>query len=330
MVNARKILLISEEPEKWERLEKSLSGFYEFIIPKSEKDADFSNAAVIAVDNLERMESIPVAEKKRLPVIFLNDSSDFLTEIKARRSGVADVFSIPFDEELLLLRLKNVSEMSDLIKFKTDSIRWMQMIRREMANLQEGMAETIAQTVESRDEYTGGHIIRTATFIGLVGDEFVERGVITKDQLSLIVRASPLHDIGKIGIRDSILLKPGQLTDSERLEMAKHTEKGAALIKKIQRRFESHAYLQYAYDIALNHHERFDGKGYPNGKKGLEIPFWARLMSIVDVYDALVSDRVYRKGIPKEKAFEIIFDGEGTQFDPVVLRAFDNCKDYLI
>jgi len=88
--------------------------------------------------------------------------------------------------------------------------------------------------------------------------------------------------------------------------------------------------LPYAYDIALNHHEYFDGKGYPNGKKGEEIPFWARLMSVVDVYDALVSDRIYRKGMPREKALEIIFSGEGSQFDPVVLEAFDNCKDYLL
>jgi putative two-component system response regulator len=88
--------------------------------------------------------------------------------------------------------------------------------------------------------------------------------------------------------------------------------------------------LQYAYDIALNHHEHFDGRGYPNCKKGEEIPFCARLMAVVDVYDALVSDRVYRKGLPEEKAFEIIFSGEGTQFDPVVLQAFDNCKDCLI
>lgn len=323
-------MLISGKPEKWECFQKSLFGLYEFITFKPGESIDFSKAAIIAVDEINSIQEIPAVEKKHLPVVFFSDSGDFLTEIKARKSGVTDFFSIPFDKELLLLRFKSISEVSELIKFKTDSVRWMQMIKREMANLQEGMAETIAQTVESRDEYTGGHIVRTATFISLVGDEFVENGMLTKERLNMIVRAAPLHDIGKIGIRDSILLKPGQLTDSERFEMTKHAERGAALIKKIQRRFESHTYLQYAYDIALNHHERFDGKGYPNGKKGEEIPFWARLMSIVDVYDALVSDRVYRRGIPKDKAFEIIFSGGGTQFDPVVLQAFENCKDYLI
>jgi putative two-component system response regulator len=199
-----------------------------------------------------------------------------------------------------------------------------------MTKMQENMAQTIAQTVESRDENTGGHIVRTAAFIDILGQEFVEKDVITREQLNLIVRAAPLHDIGKIGVRDSILLKPGPLTDSERSEMMSHTNKGADLISKMKRKFESHAYLQYAYDIALNHHEHFDGRGYPNCKKGEEIPFCARLMAVVDVYDALVSDRVYRKGLPEEKAFEIIFSGEGTQFDPVVLQAFDNCKDCLI
>jgi len=324
------IQLISIKPEKWEYFKKSLSVSYEFISSKPGEDADYSEIAIIAVDEIESINKIPDAEKKRLPIVFFGDSDDFSTEIKARKLGVADFFSIHFDKELLLLRFKNISKIFELIKFRTDNLHWMHMVKREMVNFQEGMAEVIAQTVESRDEYTGGHITRTAIFIGLLGEEFVEKEVLTKDQLNLIVRAAPLHDIGKIGIRDSILLKPGQLTDSERLEMMKHTEKGAILIKKIQKRFASHIYLQYAYDIALNHHERFDGKGYPNGKKGKEIPFCARLMSVVDVYDALISDRVYRKGIPKEKAFEIIFSGSGTQFDPTILKAFDDCKDYLI
>lgn len=245
------------------------------------------------------------------------------TEIKARKLGAADFFYIPFDKELLLFHMKYVSETSNLI-------RWMQQIRRETNNLQENMARTIAETVESRDENTGGHIFRTATFIGLLGDEFVENGTITKDELNLIVRAAPLHDVGKIGVCDSILLKPGPLTDSERMEMMSHAEKGAALIKKMQKRFESHLYLQYAYDIALNHHEHFDGTGYPSGKKGEEIPFSARLMSVVDVYDALVSDRIYRKGIPKEQATKIICGASGAQFDPVVIEAFDRCKDYML
>ncbi|MDR1811504.1 MAG: HD domain-containing protein [Candidatus Fibromonas sp.] len=326
------VLLISKEPEKWEFFEKNLSNSYKFISLNPEENFDFPNVNIniIATDKIENIEKIRSAEKKKLPIVFFGKPRDFSTEIKARTLGVADFFSIPVDRELLLLRFKNVSEMSRVIKSNADSIRWMQMIRNEMINVQENMAQTIAQTVESRDENTGGHIIRTATFMSLLAEEFVVKGRITKEQLDLIVRAAPLHDIGKIGVSDSILLKPGPLTNEERKEMMSHSERGAILIKKMQKKFDSHTYLQYAYDIALNHHERFDGKGYPHGKKGEEIPFWARLMSVVDVYDALVSDRVYRKGMEIDKACEIVFSGAGTQFDPEVLQAFDDCKEYLI
>jgi putative two-component system response regulator len=325
-----RVLLISSEPGRWKGFEESLSGFYEFMPSKTNENANFSDATLIAIDELASIEKIPAAQKKRLPFVFFGNSGDFSMEIQARKLGAADFFSIPFDRELLLFRFKNVSEKYKLIKANSDNLRWIHMIKREMAGIQEGMAEIIAQTVESRDESTGGHIIRTAMFINELGQEFVNNGTLTEEQLKLIVRATPLHDIGKIGVRDSVLLKPGSLTDTERMEMMCHSEKGAALIKKMQKRFESHIYLQYAHDIALNHHERFDGKGYPNGKKGEEIPFCARLMSVVDVYDALVSDRVYRKGMPREQAFEIILNGSGTQFDPVVLEAFDKCKDYLL
>ncbi len=318
-----RVQLISKEPEKWEYFKKNLSGSYEFVTSKPGEKADFSEIILIATDEIENIEKIRGMDKKRLPIVFFGKSGDFTTEIKVRSLGVVDFFSIPFDKELLLFRFNNV-------KINDQNVRWMQMIRREMIKVQDDMAETIAETIESRDENTGGHIKRTAAFINLLGDEFVESGVMSRDQLNLIVRAAPLHDIGKIGVRDSILLKPGPLTDNERSEMKKHTEKGAELIEKMQKKFKSHAYLQYAHDIALNHHEYFNGKGYPNGKKGDDIPFCARLMSVVDVYDALVSNRVYRKGMPQEKAFEIIFSGTGTQFDPDVLEAFEKCKDYLI
>jgi len=317
------VLLISKEPERWSSFEKGLRGLYKFTTLNPAEKINFSSAGLIAVDSVEYMEKMPAMERKRLPIVFFGDSGDFSTEINARKLGAADFFSLPFNRDIFLLRFRN-------IKANNENVRWMQMIRREMIYMQDCMAEILAQTVESRDENTGGHILRTATFIGILGEEFVESGKLTREQVDLIIRAALLHDVGKIGVRDSILLKPGPLTDEERLEMMSHPEKGAVLIKKMQKRFESHAYLQYAYDIALNHHEYFNGKGYPNGRKGEEIPFWARLMSVVDVYDALVSDRVYRKGMPKEKAFEIIFSGSGTQFDPVILQAFDNCKDLMI
>jgi putative two-component system response regulator len=325
-----KILFISKDTDKWEDLARSLSDSYEFIFSKSGEDANFSTADIIATDDVASMAKISLANKLRLPLVFFGPANDFSKELQARRLGAEEYCSFPSNKELLLLRLKNLSSSSQLIKTNNEHVRWMRMIRRDMMSMQEGMVEIMAQIVENRDENTGGHIKRTATFISMLGEAFVENGTFTRDQLNLIVMAAPLHDIGKIGIRDQVLLKPGPLTDAERLEIMSHPAKGAAIVQKMQKRFESHTYLQYAYDIALNHHERFDGNGYPNGKKGDEIPFCARLMSVVDVYDALVSDRIYRKGMSKDKAHEIIFSGEGTQFDPMVLRAFEECKDYLI
>jgi putative two-component system response regulator len=329
-MDMEKILLIFEEPEKWSDFVEALSGSYKLIFVKPGENTDFTKVNMIVMDEVSNIEKIPEGCKTSLPLVFFSDASSFSKEIQVRKHGFTEYFSLPINKELLLLRFKNVCKISKIMKSNNDGIRWMRMIRREMLSMQEGMTEIMAQLVESRDESTGGHVTRTATFIGILGDEFVEDGTLTREQLNLIIMATPLHDIGKIAVSDSILLKPGPLTDQERQEMMRHPEKGAALIRKMQRRFESHIYLKYAYDIALNHHERFDGKGYPSGKKGEEIPFWARLMAVVDVYDALVSDRVYRKGMPKEKAYEIIFSGIGTQFDPVVLKAFDNCKDYLL
>jgi len=316
-----KVLLISKEPDRWKYFEKNLSDSYNFAHSKPGVNVNFYNITVVATDEIDVVKEI--AKKGWPPVVFFGEPADFQTEIKVRKLGAEEYFSDAFDSELLHLRLRKVVEKSWFIV-------WTRQIRREMVNLQEDMALTMAQTVESRDENTGGHIMRTQMFIGTLGDEFVNKGTITRDQLNFIVRAAPLHDIGKIGVPDSILLKPGPLNDKEREEMKKHAEKGAELIKKMQKKFESHAYLPYAYDIALSHHEHFDGRGYPNGIKGDEIPFWARLMAVVDVYDALVSDRVYRKGMPREDALEIVFSGKGTQFDPVVLDAFDNCKDFLL
>jgi len=325
-----KILFISKDTDKWEDLARSLSGSYEFVFSKFKEDTDFSAVDIIATDEIANIEKISAMNKLQLPVVFFGPANDFSIELQARRQGAGEYCSFPSSKELLLLRLKNVSSSSHLIKENNNNLRWMRMVRRDMMSMQEGMVEIMAQIVENRDENTGGHIKRTATFISLLGEEFVGNGTLKREELGLIVMAAPLHDIGKIGIRDSVLLKPGPLTDSERLEIMSHPEKGAAIVQKMQKRFESHAYLQYAYDIALNHHEKFDGSGYPNGKKGEEIPFCARLMSVVDVYDALVSDRIYRKGMSKEKAHEIIFSGEGTQFDPVVLKAFEECKDYFL
>ena len=150
---------------------------------------------------------------------------------------------------------------------------------------------------------------------------------ITKEQAALIVNASALHDIGKIAIPDSILLKPGRLNEEEFAEMKKHTIYGCELLEKFKQ--EDNEFYQYCYDICRYHHERYDGNGYPDQLKGDEIPIWAQIVSVVDVYDALVSKRVYKDPFAVEEAARMIIDGECGIFSPEMLDCFRLAKEEL-
>ena len=148
---------------------------------------------------------------------------------------------------------------------------------------------------------------------------------LSEDYIRNVMLAAPMHDIGKIKIPDSILNKPGKLTAEEFEIMKKHAAYGGDIIKKTITNVEEKAYCDVAYNIARYHHERYDGKGYPDGLKGTDIPLEARIMALADVYDALVSKRVYKDAFPKEKAIQIIEEGSGTQFDPALVPIFLDC-----
>ena len=151
---------------------------------------------------------------------------------------------------------------------------------------------------------------------------------LTKEQVSLIVNASALHDLGKVAIPDSILLKPGRLTEEEFEEMKKHTIYGCELLEQFKQ--EETEFYQYCYDICRYHHERFDGRGYPDHLSGDDIPIWAQVVSIVDVFDALVSKRVYKEPYAEDEAIRMIFDGECGVFSPVILDCFRLAKYELV
>ena len=191
--------------------------------------------------------------------------------------------------------------------------------------IQRGVITALATVVEERDEDTGGHIVRSGDYVyRLIGkmkklDKFEN---VSDDYFRNVVLAAPLHDIGKIKIPDSILNKPGKLTPEEYEVIKKHTTYGANIIKKTIYSLENKDYSDVAYNIAKYHHERWDGKGYPEGLKEDNIPLEARILALADVYDALISDRVYKKAYPKEKAIEIILEGKGTQFDPLLTDLF--------
>jgi len=193
-------------------------------------------------------------------------------------------------------------------------------------NLERALLKTMAELIECRDDITGGHIDRTQRGIKILLDEVKKSSIYseeTKDwDIDLIVQSSQLHDIGKISIEDRILKKPGKLDNFEFDEMKKHTTYGEKIITKIETMTKENKFLKYAKILAVSHHERWDGSGYPKGLKGNEIPLLGRIMAIADVYDALVSQRPYKKALTHEEAVKMIEDNKGKQFDPNLIDIF--------
>jgi CHASE2 domain-containing sensor protein len=202
---------------------------------------------------------------------------------------------------------------------------------RELAMVQEAAIESMSSLTETRDPETGGHIKRTQNYIRLLAEHLKDRPIFSplldNETIDLLCKSAPLHDIGKVGISDRILMKPGKLTDQEFEEMKRHTVFGRDAILAAERKLGNTSFLRFAREIAYTHHERWDGSGYPEGLRANQIPVPGRLMALVDAYDALTSKRVYKSQLPHEKAVQIIIEAKGTQFDPVVVDAFLEVKE---
>lgn len=203
----------------------------------------------------------------------------------------------------------------------------------QIAHLQSSLILVLADLVESRDKCTGNHVRNTATYVHMIMEKMREMGLhtqeLTDEYMEDVYNSAPLHDVGKIQISDTLLNKPGRLTEEEFHRMQLHTTLGADIIDRAidMMPTESAGYLTEARNLTLYHHERWDGTGYPRGLKGEEIPLSARLMAVADVFDALVSRRSYKNGFPFEKAIDIIRQESGTHFDPDVVNAFLQCQD---
>jgi len=191
----------------------------------------------------------------------------------------------------------------------------------------------LSSLVENRDSDTGEHIRRTAAYVGVIARHLQSRhlfsDIITDRYIDLLIKAAPMHDIGKIVVPDYILKKNGKLTAEEFEQIKRHTTEGGRIISEILGNTEDEDYVQIAQEIAAGHHEKWDGTGYPYNKKGEEIPLSARIMTIADVFDALVSPRCYKDPITMEHAYEIILAGSGTHFDPVIVPEFLNIYESI-
>ena len=195
-----------------------------------------------------------------------------------------------------------------------------------VSHMQSGMITFLAEVVENRDDNTGGHIRRTAQYVELIAKELKRQGrysdILTEKYVADMVVAAPLHDIGKIHIPDVVLNKPGKLTEDEFEIMKGHTTAGEELLAHAKEELGESGYLNTALEMAAYHHEWWNGKGYPYGISGREIPLCARIMAVADVFDALTSKRCYKNAMPLEKAYAIIREESGTHFEPVVVEAF--------
>ncbi|MCR5282663.1 MAG: HD domain-containing protein [Lachnospiraceae bacterium] len=215
---------------------------------------------------------------------------------------------------------------SSMTRNQAEQMRSIRKLSDSTEKLQDGLIITMADLVESRDSDTGAHVQKTSAYAEIIVKGLKKKGYyaqkITPTFMSDVVRSAPLHDIGKINIPDFVLNKPGKLTDEEYEIMKTHTTAGKEIMEKVISTVEGDNYLKEARNMAAYHHERWDGKGYPEGLRGEMIPLSARIMAVADVFDALASPRVYKPAFPIEKAVAIMQEGSGTQFDPKCLEVF--------
>ena len=199
-------------------------------------------------------------------------------------------------------------------------------VLKELAHYQSEMIMGFATLVESRDDSTGGHVRRTSRYVELLTKGLRNSGhyreILTRDYMHNLIMAAPMHDIGKISIPDGVLQKPGKLTDEEFEIMKNHAANGSQIIQDTFGHLNDEQYKNIAYQVTRYHHEKWNGKGYPDGLKGEEIPLCARIMAIADVFDAVSEKRCYREALPLDECFRIIEEGKGTSFEPVLVDVF--------
>lgn len=273
---------------------------------------------------------------EKIPVILITGDNSHESEREGYEYGVSDIIHKPFDPHIVSTRVKNVIELyqhknhlEELVKEQTVKIVAQSERLKEMNR---NVIDTLSTMVEFRNLESGQHIIRIRSFTKVIleclAKYYPEYGL-NDEKIDTIAFASVMHDVGKIAIPDGILLKPGRLTNDEFEVMKTHTLKGCDIVKAITSSLnegEEDDFYKYCYDICRHHHERYDGNGYPDRLSGEEIPIAAQAVSIADVYDALVSERVYKNAFSPDEAYEMIINGECGIFSPKILTCFKMSK----
>jgi len=348
-----KILIVDDVEINRELLAGMLDEEYEIIMADNGKRAleilekIHEEVAVLLLDLvMPEMDGFEVLERlhkkpwgSKLAIMIISGDSAVQTEARCFELGVADFVHRPFNNQLVRKRVNNVvslfayrEELEQRVAKQTETLRKQyNLLMRQAEQLRKSKSNVIdilGTVVEYRDLESGEHIMRVKTYTRILAErlmaDYPEYGL-TKEKIEVIVSASALHDIGKIAIPDAILLKPGKLTAEEFEYMKSHTTRGCEILKNIKNAWDEE-YGAVSYEICRYHHERYDGRGYPDGLKGDQIPISAQIVSVADVYDALVNERVYKSAFSKEQAFQMIATGECGVFSPKILDCFWNVR----
>lgn len=310
-----------------------------------EKSAD--EIAVVLLDlvmpEMDGFEVMEIMGKNgligKIPVLIISGETALEVEKRCFDYGISDFIRKPFDNTLVRKRVDNIvrlfqyqNELEETVEKQTETLRKQYKLlllqAEKIHKRNESIIDILGTVVEYRNLESGQHIKRVKGFTDLLArelmKEYPEYGL-TEKMIETIVTASALHDIGKIAIPDSILLKPGKLTREEFEYMKSHTTRGSEILMNIKDVWEED-YRKVSYEICRHHHEKYDGRGYPDGLAGEDIPVSAQVVSLADVYDALVSERVYKNAYSKDEAFHMIVTGECGVFSPKLLECFRNVR----
>jgi len=330
------IFIVDDNATNLVTAKNALAGVYKtFALPSAERmfqllekitpDLILLDVEMPEMNGFEALSFLKLDEKlKTIPVIFLTAKQDAESEIRGFEMGAVDFINKPFSPPVLIRHIETHIEMDMLIKKSLKRVR----------KVHNATISVIANMVENRDKVTGKHIDRTQKYLSILVNELIRTGVYVEEienwNLEVLLPSAQLHDVGKIVISDLILNKPDKLTENEFGLIKRHSVEGERIIDEMIDKAEEDGFLIHAKRFAGCHHEKWDGTGYPKGLRGEEIPLEGRIMAIADVYDALVSERPYKKPFSHEQATEIIKQESGTHFDPKIVNAFLNVAgDFL-
>jgi putative two-component system response regulator len=342
------IMLVDDNQANLNMGKNMLKDFYEvYALPSSERLFKFLETVTpnlilldIAMPGMSGFDIIKILKANDkyadIPVIFVTSKADETDELRGLALGAVDYVTKPFSAAILLRRIQShlliEKQKAELRSLNESLVELVQEKTGQIFGLQSSIIKAIAELIEFRDGSTGGHINRTQRYVDLLIRALIDQHVyydevLTWEGMEYIVPATQLHDLGKIFISDVILNKPGPLSPEEFEIMKTHVTRGVEAISRLKEKGENEHFIFYAEVAAAGHHERWDGRGYPAGLKGAEIPLLGRLMAIADVYDALTSKRAYKEAYSIEESERIIIDGAGTHFDPRLIEVFKLVKD---